>query len=170
MCVFFFNYRNGCVTLNANWMCSSSDSRLSFLLSPQQQWEQSAARKAARARISSLSEWYSVCRDISFTQAPSSEWTYCRNRCIMPSPTLQTHPSTTTITLKYKAAADTTYCRYSWQELVIVECNHEIEVTVAKGLRDGGKGNVLTLNCMLHSHIPSEASAWDGCYSTNMDY
>lgn len=40
-----------------------------------------------------------------------------------------------------------------------MECSHEIEVTIAEGLRDGGKGNVLTINYMLNSHIPSEASA-----------
>lgn len=40
-----------------------------------------------------------------------------------------------------------------------MECSHEIEVTIAEGLRDGGKGNVLTVNYMLDSHIPSEASA-----------
>lgn len=54
--------------------------------------------------------------------------------------------------------------RYSWQGLVMVECSREIEVTVANGLRDGGKGNVLTVNYMLDSHIPSEACTWDGCY------
>ena len=53
----------------------------------------------AHARLSRLGEWYSVLWDISVTQAPSSEWTYCGNRCIMPLATLQTHPSATTITL-----------------------------------------------------------------------
>lgn len=54
--------------------------------------------------------------------------------------------------------------RCSPQQLVIVECSHEIEVTVARGLRDGGKRNVQTVNYMLDSHIPSEASTWDGCH------
>lgn len=39
----------------------------------------------------------------------------------------------------------------------MVEWSHEIEVTVANGLRDGRKGNALTVNYMLDSHIPSEA-------------
>lgn len=45
-----------------------------------------------------------------------------------------------------------------------MECSHEIEVTVARGLRDGGRGNVLTVNYMVDSHIPSEASTRDGCH------
>lgn len=43
--------------------------------------------------------------------------------------------------------------------MAIVECSREIEVTVASGLRDGGKGNVLTVNYMVDSHIPSEMDA-----------
>lgn len=44
------------------------------------------------------------------------------------------------------------------------ESSHETEVTVARGLRDGGKENVWTVNYMVEPHIPSEASTRDGCH------
>lgn len=50
--------------------------------------------------------------------------------------------------------------------MAIEECSREIEVTVACGLRDRGKGNVPTVNYMVDSHIPSEASAPDGCHKS----
>lgn len=56
--------------------------------------------------------------------------------------------------------------RYNQQELVIVECSHEIEVTVVKGWWDGGRRNVLTVHYMPDSHIPWEASAWHGRYTS----
>lgn len=54
--------------------------------------------------------------------------------------------------------------RYNQQQLVIVECSHEIEVIVAKRLGDGGRRNALTVNYMPDSHIPWKTSAWYGLY------
>ena len=48
--------------------------------------------------------------------------------------------------------------RSSSQEVVIVECIHEVEVTVAKGLRDGGTANILSVNYTL-DFFPSETPA-----------
>lgn len=105
--VFFLNLRM-CITLPHSDITHTESASPWILSSPSS--IPPTAHEADCSRISRLGEWYSVYWDISVTQAPSTEWTYCGNRCTVPSPTsLQRHPSATAITYTCGATADTKY-------------------------------------------------------------
>ena len=106
--------------------------------------------------------------DIQFTEISSLHRRHCQHEVIAemdaPCPHPLSHhicpPPLSHLSMRQQLTAD----RYGEQELVMKECHHEIEVTVVKGLRDGGKGNVLTVNYSRCSCFPSEASIRAGCY------
>lgn len=58
----------------------------------------------------------------------------------------------------------------SQHKVVIVESSHEIQVTIAKGLRDGGKLKVVAVNHMLDSYISSVNTTLNRFYVTNIAY
>lgn len=107
-CLCFFSQHKMCITLPHSDITHTEWASPWILSSPSS--IPPTAHEADCSRISRLGEWYSVCWDISVTQAPSTEWSYCGNRCTVPSPTsLRTHPSATAIAYTRGATADTKY-------------------------------------------------------------